>query len=91
MYDTSYNDILEIVQEQDDKVEKLMIFGHNPEFTFLCNELCDYDLYNLPTTGIFCVEFEVDKWSDIQVQTGKFVFFEYPKKYFPKEEPKTQT
>lgn len=43
----------------------IMIFGHNPTFTQLINHLQDEWLDNLPTSGCFGFDLDIDSWSEI--------------------------
>ncbi|MEM1135011.1 MAG: histidine phosphatase family protein [Bacteroidota bacterium] len=82
VYDAFTEDLLEIVRAQKDTVNSLMLVGHNPELTSLSNHLTEFKIYNIPTTGISCIRFLGDKWSEIQPKSGEHIFFDYPKRYF---------
>jgi phosphohistidine phosphatase len=81
IYDASVVDLLEIVRDIDDCYHEVMLFGHNPGMTNLVNYLSDFDLDNLPTSGIVCIDFDEQAWQAISRHSGEMVFFEYPKKY----------
>jgi phosphohistidine phosphatase len=81
IYDASEADLLEIVRDIDDRYHEVMLFGHNPGMTSLVNYLSDFELDNLPTSGIVCLEFNERAWRKISRHSGEMVFFEYPKKY----------
>ncbi len=57
--------ILEVIRSTDDSRSCLMIFGHNPGFTELVNELSDRYTDNLPTAGVATLRFRTDKWEEI--------------------------
>lgn len=82
LYMADEKDMLEIVRNVDDKNETVFLIGHNPDLTYFANSLCNYNLDNIPTSGIFGVEFDVESWKDIDFGKGKFLLFEYPKKYY---------
>ena len=46
LYHASEEEMLEIIQEQEDYLDGLMMFGHNPGMTCLVNDLSDLDLDN---------------------------------------------
>jgi phosphohistidine phosphatase len=73
--------ILQEIHTLDDNHDTVMLFGHNPDFTILAKHLTDYQVDNIPTCGIFCVDVNVDSWSDVTEDRGDFVFFDYPKKH----------
>jgi phosphohistidine phosphatase len=81
IYDNYLNSLLKVIKEVEDKVLKLMIFGHNPAFTELVEYLSGEEIDNVPTSGVVAIEFDIDTWSKISENKGRFLFFEYPKKY----------
>ena len=58
---------------------ELMVIGHNPDLTYLARMLSGEPVDNMPTCGVFCVDFEVDAWADVAEGRGKKVFFDAPK------------
>lgn len=83
LYEASYKEILDIVKETANGINKLFLIGHNPGLTTLHNFLSEYFLSNIPTCGITGYEFE-NKWSNISPASSEMILFEYPKKYFKK-------
>ena len=82
MYHSSASYLLEMVRNQDDKYETIMLFGHNPDFNDLADMLLKKNpVYNIPTTGVYCISFEVDSWKKVREGEGEAVFFDYPKRY----------
>ncbi|MDQ3019312.1 MAG: histidine phosphatase family protein [Bacteroidota bacterium] len=81
LYMADENDMLNFVKEIDDENKTVFLIGHNPDITSFANSLCNHNLDNIPTSGIFCVEFDTDKWSEIDFGKGKFKSFNYPKKF----------
>lgn len=82
LYGAAIPTILNIIHYLDDSIHEAILFGHNPEFTALANYLTKYNVENIPTCGIFCVDFEVESWKDIAEGNGIFIFFDFPKKHF---------
>jgi phosphohistidine phosphatase len=79
LYGASAFELLEIIQELDDHLDCVMLFGHNPGLTDLANDLgCDID--NVPTCGIVELEFDIDSWSCIDDGDPTCIDFDYPKK-----------
>lgn len=72
--------LLKVLKKINDKHERAMLFGHNPGLTMLANFLSNEQVDNIPTCGVFCVEFPVEFWKDINQGSGRLVFFDYPKK-----------
>ncbi len=81
LYGASVAELLEIVGDIDDLYHEVMLCGHNPGMTDFVNYLSDFDLDNLPTSGIVCIDFDEQAWHAISQYSGEMVFFEYPKKY----------
>lgn len=81
LYMADERKMLEILRSADDSLNTVFIIGHNPYITEFANSLCNHNLDNIPTSGIFCIEFHVKKWNEINPGTGKFVSFDYPKKF----------
>ncbi len=81
LYMADEKEMMEILRSTDDSLKTVFMIGHNPYITEFANSLCNHNLDNIPTSGIFCVEFDVKKWNEIKPGTGKFVSFDYPKKY----------
>jgi len=82
MYHSSAWYLLEMVRNQDNKNETIMLFGHNPDFNIFADMLLEQNpVYNIVTTGVYCIRFDVDKWEKVQEGKGEAVFFDYPKRY----------
>ena len=82
IYNALVDRLIEIVQDADDGVERLMIVGHNPGFEGLVWSLADEgtDLVSagMPTSAFAAIEFPVDKWSDVLERTGRIIAFIVP-------------
>ena len=85
IYEADASELIELIQSVDDEYDSLMLFGHNPSLTETSNFLSDKSLNNIPTSAVVCIEFDVDNWEDVKTDGGKFIFFEYPKKYLGKD------
>ena len=66
LYGPSTNILLRIIQEFDNKYDRIMIVGHNPELTGFVNSCGSMNLLNLPTSGIVRIRFDVDRWGAIR-------------------------
>lgn len=80
LYDANLNSILYFINEIDDKFENVFIIAHNPAITEISEILSDSIIGNMPTCGVFCIEFDVKSFKDIKPHCGKVLFFDYPKK-----------
>jgi len=79
IYEASHDALLEMIQEFDDTFQHMMLFGHNPAFTYLAKSLIHEHIENVPTCGIVCIDFDVGSWSAVDHGKGQLVFFDYPK------------
>ncbi len=75
------DNLIELIQKQDKSVSTILIFGHNPTFTALANQLMDHNLDNIPTSGIVSLDFEIETWEQLSTKPPKNYFFDYPKRY----------
>lgn len=82
LYHAYPSDILELVQQLEDKADTVLIFGHNPAYTDFANRFTEDYIDNVPTCGIFQLEANVSKWSDFDESTARLTAFHYPKQYF---------
>lgn len=81
IYETGATSIIRMVQQQDDALHSLMLFGHNPTFTSLANALGSANIENLPTCGIAGIEFNTNTWQEVDGGKGKLTFYEIPKNH----------
>lgn len=65
LYGPNTGKLLTITQNFDNKYDKIMIIGHNPEFTGFINLYGSMNLVNLPTSGLVRIRFNVDQWGEI--------------------------
>ena len=79
IYEVDMYDILSLISEVNDDVHSLMIFGHNPAFTQLANYFLTEEIEILPTSGVVSIEFEMEKWTDIEKAKHKIKFILFPK------------
>ncbi len=79
LYHASITDFMEVIKSQNNKVETLILFGHNPGLTTLANTLSDEYVDNIVTAGIYAVRFDVNTWEKVPDSKGEFLFYDYPK------------
>ncbi|NQT68690.1 MAG: histidine phosphatase family protein [Desulfobacteraceae bacterium] len=74
--------LFEMVRNLDDDYETIMLFGHNPGFNDFADILLKKNpVDNIPTTGVYCIRFNVDRWENVRDGKGESVFFDYPRQY----------
>lgn len=86
IYESSSERLTSIIREQNDKKNRVMLFGHNPAFTNICNELSE-DLFfdNVPTCGMVSLSFDTSSWRTLNKKTGKLDFYQFPKEFKNKD------
>jgi len=78
LYEASSNTLIKVIKKVDEKYDSVMIFAHNPGLTLLNNHISNNYIDNIPTCGIVALQLD-KKWSELDKNTCKFLFFEYPK------------
>lgn len=79
VYEASLRTLLRITNELDDKLDKVILFGHNPGFTYFAEFLTKKDINNIPTAGAVSIKFEVDSWAMVSEGLGHLDWFIFPK------------
>lgn len=80
IYESTPDTLHRILAKIDDKNSTAFLFGHNPSLNMLADMYVGFN-ENLPTCGVVEIEFDCDKWSEINHKNAKLASFYYPKKY----------
>lgn len=80
IYEASSSTMLQIINKLDNQHNTYFLFGHNPSFTYLAEQLSGEYFGNIPTCGIVGIEFPFDSWDMISANTGNCIYHNYPKK-----------
>jgi phosphohistidine phosphatase len=79
LYASSADDLLAVIRALDKKLNRVMLFGHNPEFSDLAHRLSN-EIIGMPTSAVVEFNFDTKAWSEVgEVKPAKVVF-DYPKK-----------
>ena len=79
LYEASLSTLCTVIEKTQEKVDRLVLVGHNPGLTALINH-CGYVLDNLPTWGVVVFDYTGElRWN---FEQKKCIFV---KRYFPKE------
>jgi len=81
LYDSSYTNYRYLLDSLNDKIDSIFIIAHNPTLTDVGEKLSGAILTNIPTCSIVAMEFDVSSFKDIKEESGKILFFDYPKKH----------
>ena len=86
IYEASLDTLFAVIAKVSDSKNSIMLFGHNPSITNLCNKLSD-DLFfdDIPTCGVISYSFNVEKWTEVKPVKGKLNYFQFPKDFKNKD------
>jgi phosphohistidine phosphatase len=81
IYECTLGALVQIVENLDDRYDTVYLVGHNPSLNALAHRFIPEFLQNIPTFGVFGLEFSVDRWSEASAQNAHNVVFDFPKRY----------
>jgi phosphohistidine phosphatase len=64
LYASSPDDLLAVICALDDKLDRVMLFGHNPEFAELAHRLSS-EIVDMPTCAVAEFHFDAKAWADV--------------------------
>ncbi len=79
LYASDADDLLAVIRACDNKLNRVMLCGHNPEFTDLAHRLSS-EIIEMPTCAVAEFHFDTNAWSDVGERKPAQVIFDYPKK-----------
>ena len=79
LYAVGADDLLDVIRKLGDKLERVMLFGHNPELTELAHRLSS-KIPHMPTCAVAEFTFDAKSWSKIGKVKPAKVTLDYPKK-----------
>ena len=65
LYTFDSDDIIDYVFALDDALDKVVLVGHNPAFTFTLNHFSNAGISHMRTAGLAKVSFDVNSWTDV--------------------------
>jgi phosphohistidine phosphatase len=78
IYEASIKTLVSLINQFDNKYNRIALFGHNPGLTEVVNYFDSY-LDNMPTCSVVMLEFPFDDWRMVSANTGKVLLFDFPK------------
>jgi phosphohistidine phosphatase len=78
LYAVTADDLLAFIRELGDKLERVMVFGHNPELTELAHRLSS-KITHMPTCAVAEFTFDSKSWSNVGKDKPAKVALEYPR------------
>jgi phosphohistidine phosphatase len=80
MYGGGARTYLAAVNQLEEGVDNVAIFGHNPDVTFFSEYLTRADIGGtMETSAVIALEFEDIKWAEVSSKMGKFLGYYSPK------------
>lgn len=79
LYAAQADEVLDLIQELGDKLERVILVGHNPELTELAHRFAS-EITHMPTCAVAEFTFDAKSWSHIGEAKPAQVLFDYPKK-----------
>jgi phosphohistidine phosphatase len=67
-----------IISKVSEDAEAITLFGHNPSFTEIANNLCKHGCDSIPKSGIVCISFKIMLWHEIGRNIGNLEYFLKP-------------
>ena len=64
LYAAPVEDLLSVIRATDKKIERLMLFGHNPEFSDLATRLAGEPM-DMPTCAVAEFGYDDARWSEV--------------------------
>ena len=79
IYHGDENDMESLLYGLDNRFNRVFIVGHNPDLTDWVNKYKEEPIWNLPTSGVFGVQFKTSKWVNIAMSDFREIFYLEPK------------
>lgn len=80
IYDQGAGNIIGILQDLPNDLDRVMVFGHNPTLENVIRILLNLGAsIKLPTGGMVCIETWSGNWSDIRPETCTMKWFQIPR------------
>jgi len=77
----STNGFIELIQDLPEENKTVFFFGHNPGFYYFASNLLKEFRSDMPTTSTVVIDFEVDKWSEVEARTGDLALHLVPRMF----------
>lgn len=79
LYTFSSSQLLSWCRNINDDLDSVVVVGHNPAITELCNKLSDHTIDNVPTCAYVQLQFPGKSWADLQFASTSLTAFITPK------------
>jgi phosphohistidine phosphatase len=79
IYESTIETITKIVSELNNVYNTIMLVGHNPTLTYMVEHYSQKRLDNLPTAGMYLIEFDTNNWEETANGNGELIWVDWPK------------
>jgi phosphohistidine phosphatase len=79
LYLSSPEAVLEEIGKEDDRMERLLVVGHEPSWSELASRLIGGGRLELPTAAVLRIDCEAARWSELAVHRGGLVWLLTPR------------
>ena len=81
LYYPPYDDIISIIMAQEKECSSIFLIAHAPYITDLANRLGSETIAKIPAAAVLSLAFDINEWSELELQSGSYEFFIYPKQF----------
>ncbi|HEX8088745.1 MAG TPA: histidine phosphatase family protein [Blastocatellia bacterium] len=78
IYGASSAELMKIIRRLPDESSCALLVGHNPGFEDTVSRLTR-GREHMPTAALACIEFQVERWEDVEDERGKLLWLLTPK------------
>jgi len=78
LYEADVHTIYDVVRKIGEPYETVLMFGHNPTWTYFVNGLAEVRIDNIPTCGVAGISLN-GAWENVKEGSGELVLFDFPK------------
>jgi phosphohistidine phosphatase len=79
LYENSSARVLELIQREDDAIERLLLVGHEPTWCELTTRLIGGGSIRFPTAAMVRIDFPVEQWRHVVAGRGELIWLVPPK------------
>ena len=81
LYEATPEAVYNVLMSAPDEARFIYLFGHNPTFSSIANQLSGVHIDNVPTCGVVHAQSIISSWKKFKPEHAGFVGFQYPKQY----------
>jgi phosphohistidine phosphatase len=79
LYLAGIQDWFEVIRTLPEDALHVFCFGHNPGLTHLYNIFSPDPVENIPTCGVYDLDFDVDSWAQLAMNKPASIRYDFPK------------